>query len=222
MNTPPRSTLPAGWWQRVRHDLRGALGPIRMATQLLRGGRMQPAEHDEALQVIDRQIETLLAAIEDVGELLRVQAGAAAGAASEQDANLLLDVVCGRSALVRGLAERKVGLRCEPCEAEALVGHDPLRVTALLEFLLLRAAAHSSPDSELVLALRQGDGISLRLDGASASLASDPELQHLLDAAGGDDEPSLRALLMREVLRGEQIELRSDGGGALELRFQAR
>lgn len=219
---PPRATLPAGWWQRVRHDLRGAIAPMRMAAQLLRGGRTQAAERDEALQVIERQIETLLAAIEDVGELLRVQAGSAVPRGPVQDANLLLDVVCGRGALLRTLAERKLSLRCEPCEAEALVGYDPLRVTALLEFLLMRAAAHASPGSELVLALRQGDGVSLHLGGASASLASDPELRHLLDTTAGGEEPSLRALLMRELLRADGIGLRCDGGGALVLRFDAR
>jgi signal transduction histidine kinase len=203
----------------VRHDLRGTVGPMRMAVQLLRMGKVDAVEREEALQVIDRQIEALLAAIEDVGELLRAENGGFVRDATHQDANLLLDIVCGRCALIRGLAERQLRLRCDPCEAEALVGHDPARVAALLEFLLLRAAAHAPPGSELLLSLRQGEATSVHVSGAGASLGSDPELLQLLDAADARDEPSLRALLMREILHAGAIELRQDGAGALSLQF---
>lgn len=215
----PDSPLPPGWWQRVRHDLRSAVAPMRMAVQLLRAGRVDAAEREEALQVIDRQVELLLAGVEDIGELLRVHSGNFKLEARREDANLLLDIVCGRGALMRTLAERRIALRCDPCEAEALVGHDAARVAAVLEFLLLRAAAHAAPGTELVLSLRQGEGVSLHLSGAAASLSGDAELQHLLDTGGRSEEPSLRALLMREFLRAGAIELQHEGEGTLALRF---
>lgn len=218
--TPARpSPLPPAWWNRVRHDLRSALGPIRLAVQLLRGGRVEPADQDEALQVIDRQVEQLLAGIEDIGELLRIHDGRFRLDDEPRDANLLLDVVCGRGALLRALADRQLTLRCDPCHAEALVQHDPARVAALLEFLLVRAAAHAAPGSELVLGLRQDGGVSLHLAGAAATLGADAELAHLLSGGTGRDEPSLRALLMREVLRAGAMELRSPGDGTLSLHF---
>jgi hypothetical protein len=194
---------------------------MRMAVQLLRTGMGDPAEREEALEVIDRQIDSLLAAVGDVGELLRAQAGHAAPDFAAHDANLLLDIVCGRGALIRALAERNISLRCEPCAVEALVGHDPARVSALLEFLLLRAAAHAPPGAELRLALRQGEAISLHVSGAAATLASDPELLHLQDAPAADEESTLRALLMREYLRAGALALHHDGDGALALRFRA-
>jgi signal transduction histidine kinase len=212
--------LPPDWWQRVRHDLRGAVGPVRLAVQLLRTGRIEPAERDEALAVIDRQMEQMLAAIDDVGDLLRLQAGQLLHQRTHQDGNLLLDLVCGRGGLVRGLAARQLRLRCEPCESELPFLHDPTRVSALLEFLLLRAAAHAGEGGELVLALRQdGNAAELRLDGAAETLAQDADLRFLLGEGGENEEPGLRALLMREVLQGNEIELRRAGDGAIALRF---
>ena len=216
-----RSGLPPGWWQRVRHDLRSAVAPMRMAAQLLRSGRVESAEREEAFAVIDRQVEQLLAGIDDVGDLLRVQAGLPLSQPAGHDANLLLDVVCGRGGLLRGLAERDLRLHCEPCESELPWPHDPARVAGLLEFLLLRMAAHAAVGSELRMHLRRaGDGAELLLSGAGATLAQDAELAFLLGEAAPEAEPGLRALLMREVLRGNAIALRRGGDGALALQLR--
>ena len=192
---------------------------MRMAVQLLRAGRVEPSEREEALQVLERQLEQLLAAVEDVSDLMHVQAGALALQLAPQDLNLLPDIVCGRGALVRELAGRKLELRCEACASELAVAHDPLRVSALLEFLLLRMAAHSPAGSELLLSVLHEGGAALRLSGASASLARDPELLYLLGIDTGDGEPGLRAMLMRQVLRAGAMDLRADGEGALRLVF---
>ena len=222
MNAPEHDRgLPPGWWKRVRHDLRSSIAPMRMAVQLLRAGRVEAAEREEALQVLDRQLEQLLAAVEDVGELMHAQAGTLASNAARQDLNLLPDVLCGRGGLVRELAARKLNLRCEPCAQEVAVPHDPLRMSALLEFLLLRMAAHAPAGSELVLSVHGDDDAELRLAGAAGSLARDPELLYLLGIDAGQGEPSLRAMLMRQVLHAGGIELRGDGDGALRLRFPA-
>jgi signal transduction histidine kinase len=205
----------------VRHDLRSAIAPMRMAVQLLRSGRVDAAEREEALQVLDRQLESLLEAVEDVGDLMHAQGGTLALSATAQDLNLLPDVVCGRGGLVRGLAARKVGLRCEACEDELSVVHDPKRLSALLEFLLVRMAAHTPAGGELVLAVRQDGGPSLRLSGAGAALAKDAELQYLLGVDSADGEPSLRALLMRQLLRAGGMRLQAEDDGALRLRFSA-
>jgi hypothetical protein len=210
---------PAGWWKRVRHDLRSAIAPMRMAVQLLRSGRVDPDEREEALQVLDRQLEALLATVEDVGDLMHAQGGGLVLQSTPQDANLLLDIVCGRGALVRELAARKLTLRCEPCASEAAVPHDPARLAALLEFLLMRMAAHAEPGGELVLGLRQDGAVTLHLAGAAATLAQDPELLYLQDIDAGNGEPTLRSLLMREILRAGALEFGGDGNGGLSLRF---
>ena len=220
MNAPQNDRdLPAGWWKRVRHDLRSTIAPMRMAVQLLRSGRVEPAEREEALQVLDRQLEHLLSAVDDVGELMHAQAGTLSHSAVVQDLNLVPDIVCGRGALVRELASRRLQLRCEPCVDELLVAHDPLRVSMLVEFLLMRLAANAAADAELVLSVLGKDDAALRLGGAGATLARDPELLYLqgIDAGGG--EPALRAILMRQVLRAGGMTLEFEGEGALLLRF---
>jgi signal transduction histidine kinase len=215
----PNSKLPAEWWRRVRHDLRSAIAPMRMATQLLRGGRVDEGERDEALQVIDRQLEQLLATVEDIGDLLQVQAGRTLLQPASQDANLVLDVVCGRGALVRELAARKLQLHCEACAHELPVAHDPARLVALLEYLLMRMAAHSSPGGELKLSLQpDGNGV-LRLSGAKPSLAQDPELLYLQGIDGGQGEPGQRAMLLRQQLQASGMDMRVDAVGKVELHF---
>jgi len=222
LNAPVQEKgLPAGWWRRVRHDLRSAIAPMRMAVQLLRSGRIDPAERDEALQVIDRQLEQLLAAVEDVGDLLHAQGGALPLSAATQDLNLLPDIVCGRGSLLRELGSRKVTLRCELCAAELLVVHDPLRLSAMLEYLLLRMSAHTPAGGELVLSVQHQDGPSVRLSGAAASLGSDAELLYLQGLQVEHGEPGLRALLMRQLLQAGAMTLSADGEGALRLRFPA-
>lgn len=192
-----------------------------MAVQLLRDKRVEAAQREEALQVIERQLEQLLAAAEDIGDLLRVQAGALNLQSAPQDANLLLDVICGRGALLRELAGRRLSLRCQPCAEEVAVAHDPLRVASILEFLLMRMAAHAAPGEELLVSLQTGRGASLLLSGASHSLAGDPELATLLGRGAAGEEASLRALLVRALLAAAQIDLQEAGAGALRLRFLA-
>jgi signal transduction histidine kinase len=223
LNAPEHDRgLPAGWWKRVRHDLRSAIAPVRMAVQLLRTGRVDAAEREEALQVIDRQLEQLLAAVEDVGDLMSAQGGSLPLSVAAQDLNLLPDIVCGRGSLVRDLASRKLALRCEPSAAELLVEHDPLRVSSLLEFLLLRMAAYAPGGGELLLEVRHdAQGASMRLSGAGPALGRDAELLYLQGVDADHGEPGLRAMLMRQLLRASAMELRADGEGALRLRFPA-
>jgi K+-sensing histidine kinase KdpD len=221
LNAPENDSLPVGWWKRVRHDLRSTVAPMRMAVQLLRTGRVDAAEREEALQVIDRQLEQLLAAVDDIGDLMHAQAGSLSSSAVYQDLNLLPDIVCGRGALVRDLATRNLQLRCAPCAKELLVEHDPMRLSALLEFLLQRLAAHAKSGDELLLSVHEDGGGALRLSGAGASLAQDPELLYLQGIDAGRGEPGLRAMLMRQLLRAGAMELQADGEGALRLRFPA-
>jgi signal transduction histidine kinase len=218
----PERDLPPGWWKRVRHDMRSAISPMRMAVQLLRSGRIEAAEREEALQVLDRQLEQLLAAVDDIGDLMHVQGGTLALASASQDLNLLPDIVCGRGALVRELASRKVQLRCETCKSELAVVHDPARLSALLEFLLLRMAAHTPAGQELLLSVKHDDeGAFLRLSGAGAKIDKDAELLYLQGFDSGQGDPGLRAMLMQAVLRAGGMSLQADGDGALRLRFRA-
>ena len=202
--------------------MRSAISPMRMAVQLLRSGRIEAAEREEALQVLDRQMEQLLAAVDDIGDLLHVQGGTLALSAAPQDLNLLPDIVCGRGALLRELAGRNVQLRCETCKSELTVAHDPSRLSALIEFVLLRMAAQTPAGRELVLSVMHDDsGPFLRISGAGPNIGKDPELLDLQGFDAGQGDPGLRALLMRQLLHVGGVSLQPDGDGALRLRFRA-
>lgn len=208
---PPRDPLdlPPQWWARVAHDLRGPLGPMRMALQLLRAGRAEAEEREEALQVMDRQLERLLAEIDDVGDLLRIHGGAPVQRPRVEDLNLLLDAVCGRGALRRALAERGQTLACDPAEVELAAAHDASRLGVLFDFLLRKLSTHATQGAELRLALRDvGGRAEFALSGHGPGLLTDPEVGFLL--GGGDADVTrlgARPVLLRALLR--------DGAGTL-------
>ena len=66
--TPP-------WMNRLAHDLRGALTPVLSALFLLRQGDVQGGERDELFNVVDRQLEQLLAMIEELGDWVQTGNG---------------------------------------------------------------------------------------------------------------------------------------------------
>ena len=212
MSTGPQRDpleLPPQWWARVAHDLRGPLGPMRMALQLLRAGRAEAGEREEALQDMERQLERLLVEIDDVGDLLRIHGGAPVQRPRVEDLNLLLDAICGRGALRRALAERHQTLACAPSADELPAAHDAPRLGVLFDFLLRKASAHAPSGAELRIALREADGRAVfELSGHGPGLDTDPELAFLL-GGGGDDVTRLgaRPVLLRALLR--------DGAGAL-------
>jgi signal transduction histidine kinase len=106
--------VPSNWWVRLGHDLRGPVGPMRMAVQVLRGGRGSPDEQRDALVLLDRQIDRLLGEIDDAADLVRARNGLPLVRARPGDLNLVIDPISGRVGLLRLLAEREQSLSCEP------------------------------------------------------------------------------------------------------------
>jgi len=209
---PARDTdlgLPEQWWTRVGHDLRGPLGPMRMAVQLLRSGRAEAGEQQEALQVLDRQIDRLLGEIEDVADLLRLRNGALVLRLRDDDLNLVFDPIAGRASLQRVLAERGQQLECLSADAEVPARFDVARLSGLLEFVLRKAAQHAGAGGTLRVALEAGAGRpALLVSGFDAGLFDDAELAWLLDAPGADAaQVTTRGVLVREIARRAGIAI---------------
>jgi hypothetical protein len=194
--------VPEQWWARLGHDLRGPLGPLRMAVQLLRAGRAEEAERQEALQVLDRQIDRLLAEIEDVADLMRLRNGGFSLRLREADLNLVLDPIAGRVALLRALAEREQVLECVPAEREVPATFDVARLCSLLEFVLRKAAQHAGHGATLCVALEDGPSPALVVSGFDATLFHDPETAWLLGLPGAAaDQVTPRGVMVRESAR---------------------
>jgi signal transduction histidine kinase len=195
--------VPAEWWARLSHDLRGPLGPIRMAVQMLRGDRADAGERQEALQVIDRQVDRLLAEIEDVADLVRLRNGAFALRTRSGDLNLVLDTIASRVSLVRALAERNKVLDCAPADADVAALYDPARLCALAELVLRKAAATAGQGDALSLGVEAGDsGPALVLRGFGPAFFEDAEIAWLLGTEGADAaQATPRTVVAREFAR---------------------
>ena len=220
----PRSIagIPADWWLRIAHDLRGPVAPMRMAVQMMRGGWVSAADQEEALRMIDRQIDVLLGGIEDLGELMRLNAGAFGFQPQEADLAAVLDRIAGKAALERWLQDRQVRLVPEPPPGPVRALHDPQRLAALVEYLVRKAAQHATPGQVLVLGLR-GEGTRARwsLHGSGPGLSKDPELRLLAGESDALEECEERCLLMREIARRHVLAFDPLQDGALGLSMEA-
>ena len=204
---PPRAKpsfeLPARWWLRLGHDLRGPIAPMRLAVQLLHDQQMAAPDRDEALQLLERQLDHLLANIDDVGDLLRLNAGTFALNLVADDLNLLIDIMCGRIAMIKNLEDKQVSLHCVPSESPVIANHDPMRLAALLEFLIRKSAQYAAHGTQLTLALEEhGDHVRFSITGAGNSLAADADLIYVTATEpGAVDALEAKPILMRELAR---------------------
>lgn len=214
--------LPSGWWSRIGHDLRGPVGPMRMAVQMLRSGRGSEQERQDALLLLDRQIDRLLSEIDDVADLVRLRSSVPIVRLRCADLNLVLDAVAGRASLLRCLGENEQSLALVPDQRDLQAEHDASRLCAMLEFLLRKAAAHAARGARLELALRETDGgAEFRVTGFGATLFADPELAWLCGEPVADPEQlGARPILLREVARQSAATLVADpASAAISLRL---
>lgn len=189
----------ARWWMRVGHDLRGPINPMRMAVQLLKGGRVPAAEQLEAVRLIDRQLDVLLEGVQDVSDLLRADAGELGLSARPNDLNLIVDLVSGRGSLMQCFADRRQQFHCVGTSEEVVVDHDPARLASLLEFLLRKASAHAPAGASLSLSLSHSeDQARFDIFGADATMLDDADVRLLSGDAAGT-ETSVKAALMQRI-----------------------
>jgi hypothetical protein len=173
---------------------------MRMAVQLLRAGRIEAASARKRCRCSTASSSSCSPTVEDVGDLMQRRPAPALQAAP-QDANLLLDIVCGRGALVRELGTRKLTLRCEPCAPKLAVAHDPGAAGGLAG---IPAAAHGRacrPGGELVLGCARTDGVTLQPGGRRRDAGAGPGTAVPAGHRRRRRRAGLRSLLMREVLR---------------------
>jgi signal transduction histidine kinase len=201
--------IPAQWWLRLGHDLRAPIAPMRLALQLLRSAQGSAAERQETLAALDRQLDHLLANINDLSDLARINAGTFALNIAPADLNLVIDIVEGRQALSSRFSERQQSLRCISSDNAIIARHDSARLAALLEFLLERAARHADAGTTLTLKLDESEDsrvARLRIAGAKNVLVADPELAYVAGTGTlAMIEMEARPIVMRRVVCLHQI-----------------
>jgi two-component system CheB/CheR fusion protein len=201
--------VPTRWWLRLGHDLRAPIAPMRMALQLLRSGQANPRDQQEALRVLERQFEQLLANIDDISNLARMSAGLFSSEMPPADLNLVLDVVNGKTALARCLEEKQQTLRCVPSESAVTAEHDTRRLAELVEYLVGKYARQSPTGAELTLLLDQVSDpprARLRIVGAGGSPLEDVEFAYVAGFSAIDPaELEAKPIVMREIARLHRI-----------------
>ena len=192
---------------------------MRMAMQMLRTGLVEPAEQPEVLRMIDRQMDQLLANIDQFGDLLRINAGKFDLHRERADLNDVLEMLQGRSALVRELDRCGVSLRTEPWPTPLLAYYDGRHLASVLEFMVLKFARSATKGSVVQLGLRLEQSVATwSVRGDSVNIADDVELQCLMGTSNELTECEAQALLAREISRMLSLQFRPLASGrGLEL-----
>ena len=136
------------------HELRNALGPVRTAAYLLRASVREDAHAQWALDLIDRQVNSIAASIEELADVVRVKRGTLELESDSVDLGEALDVAA--SACAAALAERRQTLDwTRPSDQVAIKGDRARLVQALTAVL--------RTTSRIAVA---GSRISVRMDRA--------------------------------------------------------
>ena len=176
---------------------------------MLRMGRLQPAEQSDTWALLDRQLDQLLATVEDVSELMRLDAGSFSFRPERADLRDMFDLLVGRGELERELAKTGVSLLAESCPDPVCAMHDRRRLTTVLEFLIVRYSRLVPKDGTVRLALRRdGSAAVWTLQGAATPLTHDGELRVVIGESCALDDCQGRALVVREVARMHAIKFR--------------
>lgn len=226
---PPESPAPAEisprWWLRLGHDMRAPVAPMRMALEILRNGHGTADERDEALRMLDRQVDRLLATIEDMSDLARINAGTFVANLANCDLNLALDIVQGKNALSKCLQEKQQSLRCIASETMLLAEHDSRRLAELVAYLIAKTSRYAAEGAELTLQVEpapEPGRVGFRIGGASGSLQRDPEFGYVTGSSPIDaNELEAKPIVMREIVRLNDLRVSYADDGAVMVSLRA-
>ena len=127
-------------WQEAAHDLRGNLGVVANATAILGMQNVPQQQRDDFVRVLDRNVSSLRALLEDVTSLARLQAGQERRQIKAFDAAAVLKELCER---MQSLAdERGLFLKLEGPSKLAVEG-DAIKVQRIAQNLLLNGIKYT-------------------------------------------------------------------------------
>jgi K+-sensing histidine kinase KdpD len=203
----------AHWLDRVAHDLRGPLTPLRTAAWLLKTERQQldPQRQQELLDIIDRQSRRLGRMIDEVDDWARVQQQRLLGEPMPCDLAGMLDMAIG--AIPGCMIEPQL----EPGSAGACIECDQFRVVQAFQALIQHS--HGRDPNASLLVSRDADQIEVRLRDHGGSLDANAASQLLErpDHAPDDEGLGLRLMLARAIVEahGGTLEAEATADGLL-------
>lgn len=127
-------------WQQAAHDLRGNLGVVANATAGLSAARASPMASDRFLRLLDRNVGSLHALLDDVTSLARLQGGQEQRRVAALDAAAVLAELC--EALRPQAVERRLFLHTQGPTALPVQG-DAVKVRRIAQNLVLNAIRYT-------------------------------------------------------------------------------
>ena len=143
------------WMDRVAHDLRGPLSPVRTAVYLLRESSLADAQRDELLAMLERQIQRLSGMIDQFSDLGRAETGRLLARRESVDVEQLLGDLAGR------LQGRSPRIELAPDVSGLQVEGDVLRLAQLFETLLGLRLVRGCVGPVQARVERTGDGLRM-------------------------------------------------------------
>jgi signal transduction histidine kinase len=127
-------------WQQAAHDLRGNLGVVANATAVLSMQNVPQHRRDDFVRVLDRNVSSLRALLEDVTSLARLQAGQEQRQIKPFDAAVVVKELCER---MQSLADESgLFLKLEG-PSQLKVDGDSIKVQRIAQNLLLNAIKYT-------------------------------------------------------------------------------
>jgi PAS domain S-box-containing protein len=205
----------------LSHELRNPLAPIRSAARILRAPDAEPQARVWASQVIDRQVHTMSALLDDLLDISRITHGTLT---LSRQVVTLSTVVDAALEVARPVIEARrhrllIDIPATPIEVEA----DPLRLSQALSNLLTNAAKYTDPGGQITLLGRtEGDALVISITDTGIGLARESltqvfemfsQVKTALDRSEGGLGIGLALVKGIVELHGGTIEARSDGPG---------
>ena len=167
LDVPPVVEIPLAVVTALAHELRNTLGPIRTATYLLRASTGGDAQALWALDLVDRQVQAISAATDELTDLVRLARGTLELAFDPIDLADVLDAaasICGAA-----LAERRQSLvPTRPVYPVAVSGDRGRLIESFAA--LLRAASRAAPiETTISIAVERGASTAIAAIGAAGS-----------------------------------------------------
>ena len=205
----------------LSHELRNPLAPIRSAARILRAQEAEPKSRKWASEVIDRQVRTMGALLDDLLDISRITHGTLT--LSRQLVGLS-GVVDAALEVARPVIEARrhrliIDVPATPIEIEA----DPLRLSQVFSNLLTNAAKYTDPGGLITFSARaEGDAVNIAVTDTGIGLARESlthvfgmfsQVKSALDRSEGGLGIGLALVKGIVELHGGRIEARSEGAG---------